>query len=116
MGAIALATPAGAVAAGSSPGSSPQPDCQPGAPPWCSAHAAQSPAGARLAARTPTADQYIVQLAAPPVAAYKGGAKGFAATAPASAGAKVDTRSAAARAWSRELDDRQASVLAAAAP
>jgi subtilisin family serine protease len=64
---------------------------------------------------TPIADQYIVRLDVPPLARYHGGAKGFAPTAPA-AGAKLDTKSAAARAWTRELDDRQDAVLAAAAP
>jgi subtilisin family serine protease len=73
-------------------------------------------AQARLGDRTPAADEYIVQLDAPPLARYRGGARGFAATAPAATGAKVDRDSAAARAWSRELDDRQAAVLAAAAP
>jgi subtilisin family serine protease len=65
---------------------------------------------------TPVSDQYVVRLDAPPLARYQGTAKGFAATAPGAAGAKLDTKSAAARAWTRELDDRQAAVLAAAAP
>jgi hypothetical protein len=55
-----------------------------------------------------------VQLDAPPLARYQGGARGFPATAPSATGAKVDRDSAPARAWTRELDDRQAAVLAAA--
>jgi len=66
--------------------------------------------------RAPAADQYIVQLDAPPLARYQGGATGFAPTAPATTGAKLDRTSPAARAWARELDDRQNAVLAAAAP
>jgi subtilisin family serine protease len=73
-------------------------------------------AQARLHHPAPVADQYIVQLDAPPLARYQGGARGFAPTAPSATGAKLDRRSAAARAWTRELDDRQAAVLAAAAP
>ena len=67
-------------------------------------------AQARLADRTPAPDQYIVQLDAPPLARYQGGARGFPATAPSATGAKVDRDSAPARAWTRELDDRQAAV------
>jgi subtilisin family serine protease len=81
-----------------------------GAPGLGAVAAAAAPRGAE---RTPAADEYIVQLDAPPLARYQGGAKGFAATSPAVTGAKVDTHSGAARAWSRELDHRQAAVLAA---
>jgi subtilisin family serine protease len=80
------------------------------------ASAALTGGPARLGDQPPTPDQYIVQLDAPPLSRYEGGARGFAATAPAATGAKVDRDSAAARAWTRELDDRQAAVLAAAAP
>lgn len=73
-------------------------------------------AQAQPGGQPPAADQYIVQLDAPPLARYQGGARGFAATAPAATGGKLNRRSAAARAWTRELDDRQAAVLAAAAP
>jgi subtilisin family serine protease len=58
--------------------------------------------------KPPPADQYIVELSAPPLARH-------AATAPA-AGHKLDVDSAAARAWTHELADRQAQVLQAAAP
>jgi hypothetical protein len=68
------------------------------------------------AAKAPSADQYIVELAAPPLARYQGGAKGFAPTAPAATGDKLDADSQAAHARSRELSDRQDAALRAAAP
>ncbi len=74
--------------------------------------AAKAPAGAQA----PAADQWIVELAAPPLARYQGGAKGFVPTAPAATGHKLDATSAAARAWSRELSDRQDAALSAVAP
>jgi subtilisin family serine protease len=66
--------------------------------------------------KPPAADQYVVELTAPPLARYSGGVKGLAPTAPAKTGHKLDVGSAAAKAWTRELADRQAQVIAAAAP
>src|SRR4051812_15268239 len=66
--------------------------------------------------KDPQPDQYIVELTAPPLARYSGGAKGLAPTAPSVTGRKLDADSPAARAWAQELSDRQSDVLEAAAP
>lgn len=67
-------------------------------------------------ARKPSADQWIVELDAPPLARYRGEISGFAATAPSATGRRLDRGSAGARAYAGELGRRQASVIAAAAP
>ncbi len=54
---------------------------------------------------------YIVQLAGAPLAAYEGGLAGLQATR-AAAGTRLDSRSAAARAYLNHLDTRRAAVLA----
>ena len=60
-----------------------------------------------------SANTYIVQLKAPPVASYTGGTKGLRATSPLVTGAdKLNTQSAAAQAYSSYLAGRQASALA----
>src|ERR1051325_11096953 len=52
---------------------------------------------------------YIVQLAAPPLASYRGGITGLAATNPATIGArKLDPSSAASKAYLNYLAQRQA--------
>ncbi len=67
-------------------------------------------------ARKPAADQWIVELAAPPLARYRGGIAGLGATAPSATGRRIDPASAGARAYESELGRRQAAVIAAAAP
>jgi subtilisin family serine protease len=62
----------------------------------------------------PQADQWLVQLDAAPLARYEGGVRSLAATAPEKTGRKVDTASAAARAYDRYVDERQAQALQAA--
>ncbi|MFY9513191.1 MAG: S8 family serine peptidase, partial [Rubrivivax sp.] len=54
---------------------------------------------------------YIVQMTGAPVATYAGNVRGLAATKPA-AGTRLNTRSAAARAYANHLDTRRAAVLA----
>jgi len=66
-----------------------------------------------LAATAPAESAYIVELKAPPVASYKGGRDGMAATSPSVTGQRrVDSRSAAARRYRSYLDDRQHAALA----
>ncbi len=85
---------------------------------------AQIEAGAlRLAVNQPTvlgevqaaskeAGLYILQLSDPPVASYRGGIDGFAATSPAITGArKLDARSSAALAYASYLEDVQRQFL-----
>ncbi|WCB91477.1 protease [Baekduia alba] len=64
-------------------------------------------------APAPTPDQYVVELTAPPAALYRGGVQGLAPTAPATTGQPLAQRADAVRAWTRELDQRQAAVTAA---
>ena len=54
---------------------------------------------------------YIVQLAAAPVAAYRGGVRGLAATQPAQ-GARLNMRAAPTRAYASYLDAQRNTVLA----
>ena len=69
-------------------------------------------AAAHAAAPTKT---YIVQLKAPPLAGYTGGRTGLSATSPSVTGArKINTRSAAALAYTAFLDRRQDAALARA--
>jgi subtilisin family serine protease len=69
--------------------------------------------GAHAPAPTPRPDQYVVQLTAPPAALYRGGIKGLAPTAPTVTGQPLAQRADAVRAYTRELDQRQAAVTAA---
>ena len=64
--------------------------------------------GAAAAARGPAAT-YIVQLADPPAASYRGGQAGLAATKPA-AGQKLDPASTQVRRYAAHLDAREAAV------
>ncbi len=58
--------------------------------------------------------RYLVQLADPPLASYKGGITGLAATAPSATGAaKLATASAATQAYVSHLQAQQAAVEAA---
>ena len=62
--------------------------------------------------RTPAPKQtYIVQLAGAPLASYSGQVRGLQATRPA-VGARLDTRSPAARAYGSHLDRQRNAVLA----
>src|SRR3954470_17844655 len=66
-----------------------------------------------LAPAVASANTYIVQLKAPPLASYTGGTKGLSATSPLKTGAAhLNTTSAAAQAYSSYLDDRQDAALA----
>src|SRR3954447_18600684 len=61
-----------------------------------------------LAPGVASAKTYIVQLKAPPLAAYPGGTKGLGATSPVAAGdTKLNTKSTAARSYLSYLKDRQ---------
>ena len=81
-----------------------------------SARPGRSAGSARTEGRKPQADQWIVELTAPPLARYRGSIAGLDATAPAATGRPVDRRSADARAYAGELSRRQAAVIASAAP
>ena len=67
--------------------------------------------GLATGALAETRRTYIVQLADEPAATYTGRTAGLAATQPA-VGARFNARSAAARAYTRFLDDQQNSVAA----
>jgi hypothetical protein len=67
--------------------------------------------GASSAALAQSRATYIVQLAAQPVASYNGTVAGYAATQPV-AGARLNSRSAAAIAYRGYLDAQQSSVTA----
>jgi len=55
--------------------------------------------------------RYIVQLSDPPLASYRGGVPGLAATNPAALGAvKLDPASPASRAYLNYLDQRQTAM------
>ena len=59
-------------------------------------------------------DRYIVQLLEPPLASYRGGVLGLAATSPAATGAvKLDPASPASKAYLDYLAGKQATVLTA---
>jgi subtilisin family serine protease len=59
-------------------------------------------------------DRYIVQLVDPPLASYRGGVTGLAATSPAAAGAvKLDPSSPASKAYLEYLAGKQSAVLSA---
>ena len=61
-------------------------------------------------------DRYIVQLTDPPLASYRGGIVGLAATNPAATGAvKLDPSSPASKAYLEYLAGKQSAVLAALA-
>jgi subtilisin family serine protease len=57
---------------------------------------------------------YIVELQAPPLAAYRGEITGYAATSPAVTGRRLDAASSAARRYRAQLDSAEAAVLSAA--
>lgn len=68
------------------------------------------------AGAAPATDRYIVQLADPPLASYRGGIAGLAATNPAAIGAvKLDPTSAASKAYVEYLGGKQSAVLTALA-
>ena len=68
------------------------------------------------AGAAPATDRYIVQLTDPPLASYRGGILGLAATSPATTGAvKLDPTSAASKAYLQYLAGKQSAVLNAAA-
>ena len=68
------------------------------------------------AGAAPTSDRYIVQLTDPPLASYRGGVLGLAATSPTATGAvKLDPTSAASQAYLQYLAGKQSAVLNAAA-
>jgi subtilisin family serine protease len=75
------------------------------------ARAADSPLTLEPVSGHLPAGRYIVTLADAPVALYKGGVNGMAATAPSRAG-KVDTGSNAARRYRSYLQDRQSRTAA----
>jgi subtilisin family serine protease len=62
----------------------------------------------------PAADDWIVELDAPPLAAFEGGGRPERATAPRATGRKLDVGSDEARAWRAELDRRERDVIARA--
>jgi subtilisin family serine protease len=63
-----------------------------------------------------TLDRYIVQLSDPPLASYRGGISGLQATNPATIGAvKLDTSSAASKAYLNYLAQKQAAFQGALA-
>jgi subtilisin family serine protease len=67
------------------------------------------------AGAAPSSDRYIVQLADAPLATYRGGVAGLAATSPAVTGAvKLDPESAASKAYLSYLDTKRDAVLSAA--
>ncbi len=69
--------------------------------------------GAQPSAAT-SADRYIVQLTDPPLASYRGGTAGLAATNPAALGqVRLDPKSAASKAYLDYLAGRQSAVQAA---
>ena len=65
---------------------------------------------ASMAAHAQSSKVYIVQLRDEPIASYQGTTAGYAATQ-AAPGTQLNTRSAAAVAWSNQLHAKQAAVL-----
>src|SRR4051812_33172499 len=63
----------------------------------------------------PPLQRYIVQLSDPPLASYRGGVPGLAATNPALGAVKLDSTSSASRAYLSYLDQRQNAFAAALA-
>ena len=69
---------------------------------------------ASMAAHAQSSKVYIVQLRDEPIASYQGTTAGYAATQ-AAPGTQLNTRSAAAVAWSNQLHAKQAAVLSTVA-